>query len=457
MKKNTFGAYKGLYKKIISCFITAILSAVFYWFWLTKFNVLMERDFISKGNYLILLLYALIVILLFRAFNAYSIGYYKISSVILSQILALICTDVIASLQVVLMIGRVAALGIIFGEIIKMLLLEMTVCILMTLFLNKVYFFLFPPYHMLEVYGDHKNTVCKKIGTRADKYLIDGNIHISMSLETIKERILKYDAVLLNDIPSKLKNEILKFCFKNGIRVYFTPKISDILVKGAEEVNVFDFPLFLSKNSGLSFESKFIKRTIDIIASVILIIITSPVMLATTICIKLEDRGRVIYSQERCTLNGEIFRIYKFRSMIEDAEKEGGVQLAKKNDSRITKVGAFIRSTRIDELPQLFNILNGSMSLVGPRPERPEFIKETIRRIPEFEYRMKMKAGLTGYAQVYGKYNTGFLDKLKLDLLYIEKYSILLDLKIILMTIKVVFTKESTEGIEDSNLYNKEG
>ena len=131
-----------------------------------------------------------------------------------------------------------------------------------------------------------------------------------------------------------------------------------------------------------------------------------------------------------------------------DAEK-AGVQLAQENDSRITKVGAFIRATRIDELPQLFNILKGDMSFVGPRPERPEFVEEYSKTVPEFSYRMKVKAGLTGYAQVYGKYNTTFLDKLKMDLLYIEKYSILLDIQIILTTVKVVFMKESTEGFTD--------
>ena len=141
--------------------------------------------------------------------------------------------------------------------------------------------------------------------------------------------------------------------------------------------------------------------------------------------------------------------VYKFRSMIVDAEKDGGEQLAKKNDNRITKVGSFIRKVRIDELPQLINVLKGDMSFVGPRPERPEFVAKNCEDIPEFEYRMQVKAGLTGYAQVYGKYATGFLDKLKLDLLYIEKYSILLDIQIILMTLKVLFLKESSEGLEE--------
>ena len=139
----------------------------------------------------------------------------------------------------------------------------------------------------------------------------------------------------------------------------------------------------------------------------------------------------------------------KFRSMITDAEKDGKARLATENDDRITPVGKFIRATRIDELPQFFNILKGDMSLVGPRPERPEINKEYYEELPEFAYRLRVKAGLTGYAQVYGKYNTTSYDKLKLDLIYVERCSILLDIQLILLTLRVVFTKDATEGLEE--------
>ena len=187
----------------------------------------------------------------------------------------------------------------------------------------------------------------------------------------------------------------------------------------------------------------------DLIISSIVLVLMSPIMGVTALAIKLEDGGPVIYSQERCTINGKYFMLYKFRSMRVNAEKKGGAQLAKKNDDRITKTGNFIRKTRLDELPQLINVLKGDMSFVGPRPERPEFVEINSREIPEFRYRMKAKAGLTGYAQVFGKYNTSFLDKLKLDLLYIEKYTLLLDIQIILMTLKVILMKESAEGLDE--------
>ena len=169
-------------------------------------------------------------------------------------------------------------------------------------------------------------------------------------------------------------------------------------------------------------------------------------MLVTAICIKLQDGGPVLYRQIRCTKNGRHFEILKFRSMVVDAEKAGKAMLATENDPRITKVGRFIRKCRIDELPQLFNVLKGDMSFVGPRPERPEFIEKYTEEMPEFSYRMKVRAGITGYAQLYGKYNTKPYDKLKFDLYYMEQFSIGLDIRLMILTFKILFTKESTEG-----------
>ena len=165
----------------------------------------------------------------------------------------------------------------------------------------------------------------------------------------------------------------------------------------------------------------------------------SPIMLVTAVAIKICDGGSVFYKQKRLTVGGKEFYVYKFRSMIADAEKDGVARLAEANDDRVTPVGKVIRRFRIDEFPQLINILKGEMSLVGPRPERPELTDEYDKEMPEFKFRLKVKAGLTGYAQVMGKYDTTPYDKLKMDLMYIEKYSVLLDMKIILMTVKTMF------------------
>ena len=215
----------------------------------------------------------------------------------------------------------------------------------------------------------------------------------------------------------------------------------------------------------LTVEQRIAKRLIDIICSLLLLLIASPFMLITAIAIKCYDGGPVLYKQVRCTRGAKEFMIMKFRSMRVDAEKDGVARLAAKNDSRITPVGRFIRAVRIDELPQLFNILKGDMSFIGPRPERPEIIRQYMEEMPEFAFRMKVKAGLAGYAQVYGKYNTTPYDKLKLDLSYIENYSVWLDLKLMLLTLKILIKPESTEGIEstqvtamkNANVEEKEG
>ena len=209
---------------------------------------------------------------------------------------------------------------------------------------------------------------------------------------------------------------------------------------------MFDTPLLLSRNSGLTLEQRLGKRVLDIALSLAALIIFSPIFVLTALAIKLQDGGPIFFFQKRVTINGKEFFICKFRSMIVDAEQDGKSLPAIDNDPRITEIGRFLRATRIDELPQLFNILKGDMSIVGPRPERTEHIEAYCSEIPEFSYRLKVRGGLTGYAQVYGKYNTTAYDKLKLDLMYIQNYSIKLDIEIILKTIQVLFEKESTDG-----------
>lgn len=236
------------------------------------------------------------------------------------------------------------------------------------------------------------------------------------------------------------------------------PKISDILVRSSTNLNLFDTPILLSKNEGLQIDQMAVKRFIDIVVSLIGIMLTSPLFVMFGAAIHLADRGPIFYTQTRLTIDGKLFKIYKFRTMRVDAEKDGVARLAGEADNRITDVGKILRATRLDELPQLFNIIKGEMSLVGPRPERPEIAAEYMEDLPEFAMRLKMKAGLTGYAQVHGKYNTTPYDKLKLDLHYIRNYSLWMDLILIVLTPKVLFMKESTEGVGEgeTNANNKD-
>lgn len=447
--RSGFEQCKKLY--IIGVDILMILFAgfVFYHIWINQINTLQYTNFKNKGNWLVIIVYIILLIVFFRSFGAFRIGYYTISSLLISQFLACICTHIILFIQLILMVGRVRWIPTIIFALLETHMINWLGIGTITVIFVKLYNKLLPPYNMLLIYGDYPNSLKQKICTRADKYVVSDEIYIGESFEIIKQKMLSYDAVILNDIPSEKKNLLLKYCFGNKIRIYFVPKISDILIKGTDEINLFDTPLFLSKNMGLTLEQRIIKRIIDIIAAVTMLILSSPIIVLTALAIKLEDHGSVLYQQIRCTLNGREFNVYKFRSMKPNAEKIGGAQLARKNDQRITKVGKFIRRTRVDELPQLLNILKGDMSFVGPRPERPEFVRKNCQNIPEFRYRMQVKAGLTGYAQVYGRYTTGFLDKLKLDLLYIEKYSVLLDIQIMLMTLKVLLSKKSAEGLEE--------
>ena len=313
-----------------------------------------------------------------------------------------------------------------------------------------LYSMLFPPRDMLLVHGERSpEDILNKFKSRPDKYNICKCMPVKEGCEAIcKEIENRYDAMVLWDIPANERNYLMKYCFAHSIRVYIMPKISDVLIKGASEMHIFDSPLYLIREYNLKVEQRFAKRCIDLICSLLLIIITSPIMLITAILIRLYDGGPALYKQVRCTLNGKEFKIIKFRSMKVDAEKDGVARLAMKEDDRITPIGKFIRAVRIDELPQLFNILVGDMSFIGPRPERPEIIAKYLEEMPEFAYRMKVKAGLAGYAQVYGKYNTTPYDKLKLDLSYIENYSIWLDLKLMLLTLKTVLKPESTEGVD---------
>lgn len=446
MTKRKMETLKKTYRYIADVIILISLLIEYEYIWRTRLNILLQRDFEGKGNIMMLTVYMIVTILLFFVFGGFQIGSFNKENVLLSQTLAVIVSNCIQIVLSILMVGSIYEIGSIIVALLILTGVNLLVIFLLSSIIMKLYIRLFPPYRMIQIYGSYENGLKEKMNARADKYQIIAQISYEENIEEIQREIDKYDAVLINDIPSEVRNKILKYCFDKGIRVYFTPKISDIMVKRAEELNLFDTPLYLERNLGLNIVQKFVKRFFDILISVCMLVITSPIMVITAICIKLEDGGPVFFTQDRCTLNRKIFRIYKFRSMIVNAEIDGKSKPAGENDDRITRVGKVIRATRIDELPQLLNILKGDMSLVGPRPERIEHVDKYCEKVPEFAYRLKVKGGLTGYAQVYGKYNTSAYDKLKLDLIYIENYSLLLDLKIIFMTLKVIFMRESTEG-----------
>lgn len=442
--------FKRLIVYIASFVIICCMSFCFIFVWHnlynTNFGEKIGEDYFfwQKGNILLFAVYMLLYTLFTRSFNGFRIGYLKTAGLIGSQILGLLATNFITYLLLSLL-GR-SLINVV--PIVVMTLYQFVIVAIWSVGANYVYSKIYPPRKMIIVYGNtNARDLVTKMSARVDKYMICSSVSISEDLETIKKKILDFEAVIICDVPSNLRNQILKFTYDKSIRTYITPKISDVILRGSEEIHLFDTPLLLSRNLGLSFEQRVIKRLMDLVMALVCFVIASPFMLITALAIKLYDKGPALYSQERLTLDGKVFKVYKFRSMIVDAEKDGVARLAKDHDSRITPVGKIIRKIRFDELPQLFNILKGDMSFVGPRPERPEIAKQYEETIPEFRYRLKAKAGLTGYAQVMGKYNTTPYDKLKLDLMYIEQQSIVLDIRILLLTIKTIFVPDSTEGV----------
>lgn len=445
-KMRSFEKYKRLIKLSFSMVMILMIVTMYGYVWIGYYNKVILFPFFRKGNWMMIALYATLLIFFMKMYGGFKVGYLKKGNLIYSQILAIIFTNTFTYFQI-------AVLDKGFFNPIHLIILavaDSVVIILWTLIFQANYVKMFPPRKMLLISGGRSDYhLMEKMNAREDKYEICEVIHYKVGIKSIISELNKFDAVIVGDMPSHERNLIVKYCFEHSIRSYSVPKISDILLRSSYDLNLFDSPLLLSRNQGLQIEQEFAKRILDIIGATIGIIISLPFFIVIAVSIKMTDGGPVFYKQTRLTKDGKEFEIYKFRTMIQDAEKDGIPRLAAEGDSRILPVGRLLRRTRLDELPQIYNILRGDMSLVGPRPERPELAEELTKEIPEFPCRLKVKAGLTGYAQVYGKYNTTAYDKLKLDLTYIRNYSFFLDLKLIVMTPKILFLKESTEGVKE--------
>ncbi len=437
--------------KFFSSFaIIAIHTAMFWYVLFYKYNRILTAP-LATGGILMIVLYIAGLIFFFNIMGALRIGYNKQLNIILSQIISLIILNVLSYLQ----LSLIHRAFLPFNHIFYMTLAQICAVIIWTFIVYAILKRKLSAVKMLLVYGDKKGEeIVYKIIEREDQYMICESIRYTNddfddNIDEVKDKINEYTSVIICQVPSGVRNDLLKFCYENDIAVYLQPRISDIIVRGARDLNQFDSPLVVCKNCSLTLLQRIFKRFWDIVISLIGIVLLSPLMLITALAIKIYDGGPVLFKQKRITMNERVFEIYKFRSMIIDAEKDNRVIPASENDPRITPVGRVIRKLRIDELPQLLNILKGDMSIVGPRPERVEHHEAYTKQIPEFPYRCKVKAGLTGYAQVMGRYNTSPYDKLLLDLTYIQRFSFFLDFRIILLTVKVLFMKESTEGFKD--------
>lgn len=414
------------------------------WYGYYTFHVAMPLGW--SGKLVVVLLYAALYIALGNVYEAFQISSQKIASIVFSQMLAAMIADGLIYLLICLLAKRFCSLipGIaaIAGQLV--------VSALWTFCAQKWYYKTFPPLATAIVY-DMRPGIEEMI--REDNLEKKYNVKITLDIQKClknMEVLRQMDVVFLGGIHSHERNKILKYCVEHDIDVFVLPRVGDLMMDAARPTHMFHLSVLKVGRSMASPEYLFVKRAMDMVLSLIALLITSPFFLVISAAIKATDGGPVFYKQCRLTKDGRRFDIIKFRSMKVDAEKDGVARLSTgETDDRITPVGRVIRKFRLDELPQLVNILKGDLSICGPRPERPEIAAQYCETLPEFALRLQVKAGLTGYAQVYGKYNTSPYDKLQMDLMYIAHQGILEDLKLMLATVKVLFIPESTEGITE--------
>lgn len=426
--------------------ITALTAGAFLYL---AVNYYPEIDLWFKGFIVFLFLYLVVFLAFATTYRSFNIGTMRYRELIFTYILATFLTNFIFYFVLSLTAKQLLPVS----PILVMTFFQWGFGLILYAGADRLYYLLYPARQSIVVCSKdkHELTTFKKIDSMKERHQICALVTEAEDVDSIKRCIEPYSTVFMGDISRDLRLEITDYCFEHNKRLFVLPTVEDIIFHNAHENVIGDSLVYQCKNHTFTVEQLLIKRIMDISLSLLGLIVTSPIMLVTAIVIKLQDGGPVLFKQERYTRNYSRFTLYKFRSMIVDAEKDGAL-LTRPNDERITRFGKFIRATRIDELPQFFNILHGEMSLVGPRAERTENVEFYCERMPEFRYRMKVKAGLTGYAQIYGKYNTNFEDKLKLDMLYIENCSIVHDLQLLFMTLKVIFMPESTEGFDVSNL-----
>ncbi len=440
------GLYHEMTVRLVKILNVVLVSIPFVACWLMYYAshvVLMPS---TLRSVVIIVMFVLFYCFFGRVYDSFHLSIDRISEMFISQLLSILIADGFMFITLWLMSGSFPYMLPALAALAGQLLLSLLWC----KYAHTWYFRNFSDRKTAVIYGTAGDWT--ELNTKlAESRKFHVVKYIAASDCTDMRELDGMAAVFLVNVPVNARNAMLKHCIANKIRMYIVPCISDVIMSGSERVHMFHLPMLSVKSFNPSPEYVLTKRAFDIFISSLLIVLTSPLMLGVAIAIKAQDGGPVLYKQTRLTRDGKTFRILKFRSMRTDAEKDGVARLSSgSNDSRITPVGRFIRSCRIDELPQLFNVFVGSMSIVGPRPERPEIAAQYEQTMPEFRLRLQAKAGITGYAQVYGKYNTEPHDKLKMDLMYIAHASVIEDIKIIFATIRILFDKESTEGIETS-------
>lgn len=419
-----------------------MVIALFYVLW--KANSRRMHTVIAVG------IFGVCYYALSKIYNAYSVGMYHIGHLFYSMALAQFLSLLVSFVAVSIRLCRLVTPALFW----TLLVIYVATDFLYLFLMDRLYFKLMKPKKTVVVYRNEKDLKkLSEINAYPKRFEIVKYVKSPDNYADLAREIEGFSAVFVVGIPATLRNGLAKYCVENGVKAYIHPHVGDLIMSGAQPLQMFSVPIMQVQRAQPAPEYLVAKRVIDIVLSLTALVVLLPIMLITAIAIKAYDQGPVLYSQIRITKDRKEFKIWKFRSMCVDAEKDGIPQLSSgARDSRITPVGRVIRACRIDELPQLFNILKGDMSIVGPRPERPLTAEQYEREIPAFALRLQVKAGLTGYAQVYGKYNTEPYDKLQMDLMYINRMSLFEDIRLIFATVKILFMRESTEGYSEDQV-----
>ena len=387
--------------------------------------------------------------LFIKIYGSYDIGKRKSKPSIISLSLASFMTDLVAYLMLTVMNtndenGR----NFVFSQpwlLPIVFIIQVIIINIATYGGNWIFFKIHDPEKCLIITSSERSL--KEVSKCIKKYRLQYEICRNMDYhnERLREVIPKYDTIFIYDVPIGERTQIVEFCYQNMKNVYINPEMADVVELNARHVLLDDVSLFELTSRGLTAEQKFVKRSFDIILSILALVLTSPLLLISAIAIKANDGGHIFFKQNRATRGGKIFSVYKLRTMKENVDN----YLSVVDDERITSVGKILRRFRIDEIPQFVNVIRGDMSIVGPRPEMLANIFNYTNDLPEFEYRLRVKAGITGYAQIAGKYNTSPKDKLILDLMYIDEYTFWLGIELVFQTLIVIFKKDSTEGFSN--------
>jgi len=433
--------------------ITILVTALFAGVWIISYNHIVFRTHQEEGYVFSVLIWLILYLKFGKVYSSFKIASNSIGEIAFSQFLAFSFSNLVLYIAGCLVARKY--INIWPGALTDVL--QIFVGLVWATYSKQYFLKHVDPQKCLLLYDSNISDVEHEHGKKFAEKLESKYGHLFDITErypvedfnACMQIIDQYPIVFIYNISPDKRNKVIGYCIHQNKRMYVTPTLEDVFACGYQVKHFIDTPIMASNRSASTIQTYFSKRIWDIIFATFLLILFSPIMLVTAVAIKVEDHGTILFKQKRVGGGGKVFNILKFRSMCMDAEKDGKPRPAVEGDPRITKVGRFIRKTRIDELPQLFNIFKGDLSLVGPRPERVEHVELYTKEIPEFSYRLRVPAGLTGYAQIYGKYNTSAKDKLLLDLLYIEQQSFIMDAKMVFLTIKTVFTPESTEGFDE--------